>query len=214
MLLNFKMWFILQFRHFTDNWYNQTYDHPTYYTSHGWSSIPGLELNYTSTLAPPTTTIPQCPLMTSSINHSYYHPAARIASQATTSCYAATGNELRQAFTPLINPPAASVFSTPPYSQDACDEEKENVTATSKHTQKRDKKGRFTPYDALATRILSAWLERNQHHPYPSVDTVEVLARCCRLEPEQVRKWFSNKRARGKKVKRLDTTRVVSNLRL
>jgi hypothetical protein len=84
----------------------------------------------------------------------------------------------------------------------SCD--KENIPAPSKSSQRRDGKGRFAPHDALTTRILSTWLERNQHHPYPTAETIAVLAKISSLQPEQVRKWFSNRRLRSKKVKRLE----------
>ena len=193
-----------------------------YFTSQGWSSIPELQLNYTSMLAPPPVFTTRCPLLSPATSYSYYTDSTRRPRQ---DCEASAAVSSRSAFTPIEG--ATNVkdctSSTPPnLKQRTAAENMENVTYSStRATIKRDKKGRFTPFDSLTTRILTAWLERNQHHPYPSAETVDVLARACRLEQEQVRKWFSNKRIRAKKVKRLcgessssATSRNVYSIRL
>ena len=193
-----------------------------YYTSQGWSTIQGLQLNYTSMLAPPPVFTTRCPLLSPATSYSYYTDSTRRPRQ---DCEASAAVASRSAFTPIegaTNVKDCTATIPPNLKLLTAAENMENVTYSStRATIKSDKKGRFTPFDSLTTRILTAWLERNQHHPYPSVETVDVLARACRLEQEQVRKWFSNKRIRAKKVKRLcgessssATSRNVYSIRL
>lgn len=49
-----------------------------------------------------------------------------------------------------------------------------------------------------AVAMMEEWYQRNFEHPYPSPTTVEALAKAGEITPEQVKKWFANKRNRGK----------------
>lgn len=49
-----------------------------------------------------------------------------------------------------------------------------------------------------AVAMMEEWYQRNFEHPYPSPTTVEALAKAGEITPEQVKKWFANKRNRSK----------------
>ena len=58
----------------------------------------------------------------------------------------------------------------------------------------------------VAVRIMTKWYDQNQQHPYPTSDTVDVMADAGKVTPSQVRKWFANKR------KRSGTTKTLSEI--
>ena len=51
--------------------------------------------------------------------------------------------------------------------------------------------------NSLSVRIMDSWYKRNLRHPYPSLETAEVLASAGKITVEQVKKWFANKRLRN-----------------
>ena len=57
--------------------------------------------------------------------------------------------------------------------------------------------------NAVAVRIMTNWYERNSEHPYPSYATAEVIAKAGDISVEQVKKWFANRRMRGRNTKSL-----------
>ncbi|KAL4239761.1 hypothetical protein ACF0H5_000564 [Mactra antiquata] len=52
-----------------------------------------------------------------------------------------------------------------------------------------------------AVTMMEEWYSRNYEHPYPSQTAVEALACAGEITPEQVKKWFANKRNRNKNTK-------------
>ena len=52
-----------------------------------------------------------------------------------------------------------------------------------------------------AVNMMEEWFQRNYEHPYPSPTAVEALAKAGDITPEQVKKWFANKRNRSKNVR-------------
>ena len=57
--------------------------------------------------------------------------------------------------------------------------------------------------NAVAVRIMTNWYERNKEHPYPSYATAEVIGKAGDVSVEQVKKWFANRRMRGRNTKTL-----------
>lgn len=53
----------------------------------------------------------------------------------------------------------------------------------------------------MAIRVMESWYMRNEDHPYPNNQTVEVLSSAGQIAPGQVRKWFANRRLRSKNTK-------------
>ncbi len=49
-----------------------------------------------------------------------------------------------------------------------------------------------------AKKTLKAWYQQNRTYPYPSSEMTRSLAREAGISVDQVRKWFSNQRLRGK----------------
>ena len=67
-------------------------------------------------------------------------------------------------------------------------------------------RGRARQLNPVAVRIMTKWYDQNQQHPYPTSDTVDVMADAGQVTPSQVRKWFANKR------KRSGTTKTLSEI--
>ena len=57
--------------------------------------------------------------------------------------------------------------------------------------------------NSVAVRIMTNWYERNSEHPYPSYDAAEIIAKAGDISVEQVKKWFANRRMRGRNTKTL-----------
>ncbi|KAH6633579.1 hypothetical protein C7974DRAFT_174724 [Boeremia exigua] len=62
-----------------------------------------------------------------------------------------------------------------------------------------------------AVRRLTAWLDTNRHHPYPSAETKQALAEACSITIKQVTTWFTNIRQRQLKTQEDDTERLGNN---
>lgn len=56
---------------------------------------------------------------------------------------------------------------------------------------------RRAPLSRRAIKLMEAWYQSHQDHPYPSATVTEALARSGDVTTEQVRKWFANKRIRN-----------------
>lgn len=56
---------------------------------------------------------------------------------------------------------------------------------------------------------LTAWLDANRHHPYPSAETKQALAEACCITIKQVTTWFTNTRQR--QLKSQDNDGRLSN---
>lgn len=52
-----------------------------------------------------------------------------------------------------------------------------------------------------AVKMMEEWYSRNFEHPYPGPTAVEALAKAGEITPEQVKKWFANKRNRCKNTR-------------
>ena len=50
--------------------------------------------------------------------------------------------------------------------------------------------------NALASRVMNKWYERNHQWPYPKIRTCEIIAEETHITVDQVKKWFQNKRQR------------------
>lgn len=61
-----------------------------------------------------------------------------------------------------------------------------------------------------AVNMMEEWYQRNFEHPYPSSTAVEALAKAGKITPEQVKKWFANKRNRSKNSK---STIEIANMK-
>ncbi|XP_048752582.2 uncharacterized protein LOC125664086 [Ostrea edulis] len=55
--------------------------------------------------------------------------------------------------------------------------------------------------NSKATSIMSNWFEKNLHHPYPTDEQKEMLARQGGISVAQVKAWFANKRNRTSNTK-------------
>lgn len=53
------------------------------------------------------------------------------------------------------------------------------------------------PLNSLAVTLMTSWYEKHSDYPYVDYDTAEAIARAGGITPEQVRKWFANKRVRS-----------------
>ena len=62
-----------------------------------------------------------------------------------------------------------------------------------------------------AVNMMEEWYTRNYEHPYPSQTAVDALANAGEIYPEQVKKWFANKRNRSKNT--LPITEVANKKR-
>ena len=51
--------------------------------------------------------------------------------------------------------------------------------------------------------VLEEWYQLHLEHPYPTASQVEFLASRSKLNTEQVKKWFGNKRSRSKNTRSL-----------
>lgn len=60
---------------------------------------------------------------------------------------------------------------------------------------------RLTKLSEVATKVLTSWYDRNKEHPYPTHDTIKILAAAGNMTTEQVQKWFSNRRMRDRNTK-------------
>lgn len=60
---------------------------------------------------------------------------------------------------------------------------------------------RVVKLSEVATKVLTSWYDRNKEHPYPTHDTIKILATAGNLTIEQVQKWFSNRRMRDRTTK-------------
>ena len=70
-----------------------------------------------------------------------------------------------------------------------------SVTAPTNKTRSR--------LTATAISIMERWYQQNEEHPYPNQDTTQLLATSGNISPEQVKKWFANRRLRKGDTKKL-----------
>ena len=71
-----------------------------------------------------------------------------------------------------------------------------SVTAPTNKTRR----SRLT---ATSISIMERWYQQNEEHPYPNQDTTQLLATSGNISPEQVKKWFANRRLRKGDTKKL-----------
>ena len=64
-------------------------------------------------------------------------------------------------------------------------------------------KTRRSRLTATAISIMERWYQQNEEHPYPNQDTTQLLATSGNISPEQVKKWFANRRLRKGDTKKL-----------
>ena len=50
---------------------------------------------------------------------------------------------------------------------------------------------------------MERWYQHNEEHPYPNQDATQLLATAGSISPEQVKKWFANRRLRNGNTKDL-----------
>ena len=64
-------------------------------------------------------------------------------------------------------------------------------------------KTRRSRLTVTAISIMERWYQQNEEHPYPNQDTTQLLATSGNISPEQVKKWFANRRLRKGDTKNL-----------
>jgi hypothetical protein len=57
-----------------------------------------------------------------------------------------------------------------------------------------------TMFSKKAITVLNEWYNVNASNPYPTPEAVQVLSEVAEIQPEQVKKWLSNKRSRNSNV--------------
>ncbi|KAF1925582.1 uncharacterized protein M421DRAFT_94659 [Didymella exigua CBS 183.55] len=73
----------------------------------------------------------------------------------------------------------------------------EPISPTSPSEVRRSHARRTTSkLPSQAIKCLTAWLDANRHHPYPSAETKHALAEACSITLKQVTTWFTNTRQR------------------
>ena len=73
-----------------------------------------------------------------------------------------------------------------------------NTSGTS--SRKCNRRTRLTP---TAISIMERWYQHNEEHPYPNQEATQLLATAGSISPEQVKKWFANRRLRNGNTKDL-----------
>jgi hypothetical protein len=100
--------------------------------------------------------------------------------------------------------PPSSIYTTPP--QPAPLPPCTNTTLFSPPTStvtaptRPSKRRRLTN---TAISIMEKWYSQNQEHPYPNQEATQLLATAGNVSPEQVKKWFANRRLRMGNTKQL-----------
>jgi len=82
--------------------------------------------------------------------------------------------------------------STPPPPPPIVTTAAAHITTTPKGRSRRPPKH----LNGHAARLLDAWFAENVDNPYPDQQTVKQLATQGMISPDQVKKWFCNKRSR------------------
>ena len=60
-----------------------------------------------------------------------------------------------------------------------------------------------TLFSAHTVYVLTAWYEAHREHPYPDTDDVAMLTRDADIKPNQLRRWFANRRQRSANTKHI-----------